>query len=131
MWHGLPGILALIDYEPIAFDSKLFGDRTSRIKQKLVVARVRHFCHARNFCAGNNQQVDRSLRRDISKSNTVLVLIHDFARDFAIDDLGKEGRHTSQDYAKTRRAVEVSPANSPKISMPLASTNLTCCSVRQ
>lgn len=95
MPDGLPGVLALIDHQTVSRlgHAKLFRDCFGGVQQMLVVARRWQIGYAPHLFSGHNQDVDRSLRVQVSERHHVFVFVDDVRRDFAVDDPGEERRH--------------------------------------
>ena len=91
MVHALPAILALIDYQSISSDqSLLFGNFLGYVENCGVISLVGQTRQARNFSFGNDNDVDRSLRRNVSNRKNVLILVNKFSRDLAIQNFGED-----------------------------------------
>lgn len=87
MVHALPAILALIDYQSIASDqSLLFSNFPGHVENCGVISLVGQTRQARNFSFGNDYDVNRSLRCNVSNRKNVLILVNKFSRDLAIQN---------------------------------------------
>lgn len=97
MIDGLAGLDALIDDQPItAGQPFLFGNLACGVEEVLMVASSGHVGDARNLRSRHDEDMNRRLRIDIPKRNTVLVLVDDVRRNLTGDDLGEQRR---QGYA--------------------------------
>lgn len=98
--HGLSAVSAVVDYQPIAafLQSHFFGDFSSfeqEMPEQLLVATCR-FRNARNGLLWHDEDVSRSLGRNVAKGQDKVVLVHNLRRDLARDDLFKQGHGTHQ-----------------------------------
>lgn len=92
--HGLSGIFTLVDHEPVSgSESELLGDGFCRIQNCEMVSGVGERSEPRNLLTRHDDDVDRSLRCDVLKRHYMLIFEHDLCRNFAGNDLRKEGRH--------------------------------------
>ncbi len=94
MRHALASDFPLIDDQSIATRQALFfSNFFCGIEQVRVIAGIGELRKSRRFFTSYDDDVNGRLRIDVTKSDDVLVLIHDVSRDFAVDDLREEGRH--------------------------------------
>jgi len=95
MRHGFPTIRTIIDDETIArfFQAQLhrdFGSFQKQMTEDLVIAGCR-LGDARNRLLGNDQDVDRRHRPNITERQHEIVFKHDLGWDFAIGYFFEKG----------------------------------------
>ena len=86
VWHGFPSILAIVDDKTESFvgavETQLGGDfpcREEKMPQKFLILGLR-FPAPRDRLLRNHKNVRRSLWRDISKRERLIIIVDDVSR---------------------------------------------------
>ena len=92
---GLASMFAIIDHDPEAVftQSLLLGDNTyagEEVADEILVGRV-GLADPDDQLFRNKEQVHRSLGRDISETQALVVLVEDVGRDLPVYDLLEDG----------------------------------------
>ena len=95
MGHGFARVRTVVEHEAktIFGESKLFRDLSGfdqEMAEHLMIFRLR-FGDTRNRFPRNHQHVDRCLRLYVLECDHLVVLVNNFCRDFARDNLFKKG----------------------------------------
>ena len=93
MKYRLSSISSVVDDQSVSafVKSSYFGKVPSDKEQvsNSFLVFLAHVLDIRDMFSGYNQNVRRSLRIDVFKRNRHFVFVHEYCRDFAIDDLAK------------------------------------------
>ncbi len=94
--HRLPAIFPLIKHKPVSIhQALLFGDNFRRVQEVRVITMLWNRCGPLNLSSSHKNDVDGSNGRNVPKRDDMLIFVNDVARNLAVDDLCKEGRHDS------------------------------------
>lgn len=90
MWHGFATVGTIVDHESVTrfFEPDFLRDFRSfeqQMTECLMIGSGR-FCNARDGFFGDDQDVGRSLRRDVLECEHEVVLVNDLRWNFAGDD---------------------------------------------
>ena len=93
--HGFSAVPAIVDHDPEAVftHSLLLGDNTyagEEVAEEILVGRV-GLADPDDQLFRNKEQVHRSLGRDITETQALVVLVDDVGRDLPVYNLLKDG----------------------------------------
>lgn len=92
MEDGLAGFFTIIDYEPEIISMSFFPGDTSGNQQQMAEQVFISFFgvgHPGYCLPGDDQDMHRSLRVDITESDALIIFMYDIGRNIAVEYLAK------------------------------------------